>query len=201
MSKQILQNAIGRLRSMDPYKIAATTINHVAILPEVQHALAKWIQVTTQGYNPGVLIGGLAMSFYAKPRTTEDVDLLYLHSTDIPHEDSVPGFKRYRKGAFRENSTHVDIEVTTPESFVDLPVHVAQKVVKTAVKYDGVSVASREGMIALKLCSAFAPKRKSKDSADIVQLLQGHLDLSMSHWGLEPKHLELLEAIRIEAKE
>lgn len=201
MTKEILESVTSRLRDMRPYKAAAASINHVAILPEVQHALAKWIQVTTIDQNAGTLIGGLAMSFYAKPRTTEDVDLLYLSIGNIPSDDQVPGFKRYRRGAFREKDTHVDIEVTTPESFLDLPHSVALKVIQTAVNHGGIKVASLEGMVALKLCSALAPKRLFKDMADIVALLENSPELSMSHWELNHKQLELLETAREKAKE
>ena len=181
-------------RNMAAYRIAATNLGHVALLPEVQHALTAWIKATTPS-NRGVLIGGLAMSFYAKPRTTDDVDLLFLEAHHIA--DELPGFKRYRPGAFQENSTHVSIEVTTPASFDLLTPAIARKVVETAVEFDGLKVASREGMIALKLCSAQTPKRKFKDMADIVSLLEGNIGLPMAGWPLSNKAFQLLGEIRI----
>ena len=183
-----------KLRSMAAYRIAATNLSHVAMIPEVQHALVEWIKSTTPT-NRGVLIGGLAMSFYAKPRTTDDVDLLFLEASEIPGE--VVGFKRYRPGAFREKETHVDIEVTTPASFDLLTPAVARKVMETAVEFDGLKVASREGMLALKLCGAQTPKRKFKDLADVVSLLDGNVGLPMDDWPLSNEALRLLGEIRI----
>ena len=191
-----MKSILGRLRDMRPYKVAATSIAHVAMHPEVQHALAKWIQAKTGHFAPGVLIGGLAMSFYAKPRMTEDVDLLFLSAEDIPEEDKVPGFKRYRNGAFREEKTHVDIEVITPDSFVDLPKAIAAKVTRTAVNHGDILVASLEGMIALKLCGALTQKRYFKDMADIVSLLANEPKVTMHNWGLSSKQLEMLEIAR-----
>lgn len=182
-----------RFRIMAAYRIAATSLAHVGIIPEVQHALVEWIKATTPSKR-GVLIGGLAMSFYAKPRTTDDVDLLFLEPSDIPEE--VPGFKRYRAGAFQENATHVEVEVTTPYSFENLPIAVVRKVLSTAVEFDGLKVASREGMIALKLCSAQVPKRRFKDMADVASLLDGNLNLSMTAWSLGADALLLLDEIR-----
>ncbi len=190
---------IRQLRDMNVFKAAVKSVDHVALIPEVQHALAKWISEKTGPLAPGVLIGGLAMSFYATPRTTQDVDLLFLTTNEIPK--AVPGFKRYRPGAFQDNKSHVDIEVTTSESFNNLPLAVTRKVTGTAILHGNIKVASREGMIALKLCSSFGPGRASKDKADIVSLLKGHLLLAMADWPLEEKHFSRLEETRIEASE
>jgi hypothetical protein len=157
---------------MQVYVKAVSDIGHVALVPEVQHALAKWIESKIDApATHGVLIGGLAMSFYTRPRATTDVDLLFLSNSDIPGE--VAGFKRYRNGAFQEYKTQVDIEVTTPESFVTLPQSLAQEVINTAVFHGGIKVASLCGMIALKLCGAMTPKRKLKDLADVAALVEG----------------------------
>jgi hypothetical protein len=183
---------------MAAYRLAATNLNHVGLIPEVQHALVKWIKATVPGHR-GILIGGLAMSFYAKPRTTDDVDMLFVHTSDIPNE--VMGFKRYRPGAFREHDTHVDIELTTPASFDNLPIEVVRKVIGTAVDYDGLKVASREGMIALKLCGAQTPRRMHKDLGDVVLLLEGDIGLLMDDWPLNQKAFHLLGELRIQLGE
>jgi len=161
-------------RNMAKYRIAASSLEHVALVPEVQHALEAWVTANKE-LSRGVLIGGLAMSFYTKPRYTEDVDILFLSVKDIP--ETVAGFKRYRPGAFEENKTQVSIEVVTPASFTLMPDAVADKVFRSAVAFGNLKVASREGMIALKLCSAQDKRRKLKDLADVVELLD--VDLSL----------------------
>lgn len=187
-----------KLRDMEFCRASVRNIKHVAMVPEVQQALMSWIlHKATISEAPGVLIGGLAMSFYTKPRYTEDVDLLFLHQRDIP--DSVVGFKKHRPGAFEERVTHVEIEVNTPESF-HLPTHIAKKVFDTAVKHGDLLVASREGMVALKLCAAGTPKREYKDMADVVSLLES-TDVDMSDWLLTDSQQARLYDARQRARE
>jgi hypothetical protein len=164
---------------MSVYASAVSEVKHVALVPEVQHALLAWIKSKVGTEAPGVLIGGLAMSFYAKPRYTEDVDLLFLSKALVPTE--VKGFKRYRPGAFQENKTQVDIELTTPAS-IELPIPVAKKVIHTAVNHDGILVASKEAMVVLKLFGANTLKREFKDLNDIVSILSSHPDLILEGW-------------------
>ena len=184
------------VRSMMPYKSSVTDVRHVALVQEVQIALSSWISNNIGWKVPGVLIGGLAMSFYAKPRTTENVDLLFLSDKNIPGADQEPGFTRYRPGAFRENRTHVDIEITHPRSFASLPLQTVRKVYVTAVVHGELRVASLEGMIALKLISAEAPGRKMKDLADVVQLLLKDPGADMKDWDLTENQERLLEECR-----
>ena len=181
-----------RLRTMSVYATAVDSIRHVAVLPEVQEALLKWIKTKTGPVAPGVLIGGLAMSFYAKPRYTQDVDLLFLSSADIPMY--VEGFKRTRPGAFHDKSSHAEIEVDSAKSFDSLPQQVAEKVFETAVVYSGIRVASREGMLALKLYAAHNPKRRHKDLGDVQLLIEGMSDpeAEMKDWLLIPSALAFL---------
>lgn len=70
-----------------------------AIVPEVRNALAAWVKAK----GAGILIGGLALSFYIKPRYTEDVDLLFMTDTEVP--DEVPGCDpdfRNQSGRYRK---------------------------------------------------------------------------------------------------
>jgi len=186
------------IRNMKVYASPVSSIDHVAVVPEVQRSLAKWIEARLQGRDSGVLIGGLAMSFYARPRHTTDVDLLFLAKTNIP--EAVPGFRRYRQGAFEDTDTGVDIEVTTPESFKSLPSPLARKVAETAINHGKLLVASREGMIALKLVGADTPKREMKDLADVVSLLDNHLSITMDRWYLTENQLKNFELCKSKLK-
>lgn len=159
-----------------------TLLESIAV-PEVVLALKDW----SKNSSSGVLIGGVAMSFYGKPRATMDLDLLFLHSGDIPI--SVEGFKRSRPGAFLHKKTHVEVEVITP-STINISPELAEKVFETAIKADGVNVASPSGIVALKL-----QRLKNNDIGDIVQMLNtGKVDLT--GFPLSEKNLKDLEEIK-----
>jgi hypothetical protein len=136
--------------------------------PEVERAMRKWEQCVPL---QGVLIGGLALAYYIKPRMTIDADFLFLSAGDIPSE--VDGFKRTRPSAFMHKETHVEFEVLAPEK-INMPIELAKKIIETAKKQNNVFVASREGLISSKL-----ERFKLQDRADINALLQlGPVDLS-----------------------
>lgn len=138
------------------------------LVPEVAKAIADWQKAVP---NIGVLIGGLALSYYIKPRSTIDGVFLFVSDAEIPIE--IPGFKRSRPGAFLHKVTHVEIEVLTPEK-INMPKALAEKIVSTAVQHNGVKVASREGLIVSKLL-----RFKLQDRTDISELLKlGPVDLS-----------------------
>lgn len=138
------------------------------LVPEVMKAMIDWKK---QSKHIGVLIGGLALSYYVKPRQTNDGDFLYLLRSDIPTE--VPGFKRTRPGAYLHKETHVEIEVLIPKA-INVSNALATKVVATSVEKDGFRIASRAGLIAIKL-----GRFSLQDRADISALFKlGALDLS-----------------------
>jgi hypothetical protein len=86
------------------------TLLESILVPEVAKAFKDWNSNTKD--LKCVLIGRVALSYYVKPRTTTDADVLFLSSEDILSE--VLGFKRHHNGAFQHNVTHVEIEVLTP---------------------------------------------------------------------------------------
>lgn len=132
-----------------------------SVLPnEVLAALKDW----QKAMSAPILIGGIALSFYAKPRYTEDLDYLFLSEDAIP--EKVRGFNRVRDHAFEHKKTNVEIEVLTPEFLKISPVLVRQ-VYATAVQSSGVNVASAAGLVALKLQRA-----DMQDKADIVALIK-----------------------------
>lgn len=57
-----------------------TLFESVAI-PEVAYALKDW---NANSDSDGVLIDGLALSYYARPRATTDIDILFLSLDKIP---------------------------------------------------------------------------------------------------------------------
>lgn len=137
------------------------------IAPEIISAISDW----KKHAKTGVLIGGLALSYWAKPRYTTDADMIFLKKSDIPSE--VEGFKAHRAGAFEHKNTGVEIEVLYP-GFIPVPQHIFDTVFETSVSTtDGLKVASKEGIIAMKLY-----RYELQDQADIQSLVSlGATDL------------------------
>lgn len=158
------------------------------VVPEITKAIGDWIGSASL---PGVLIGGLALSFYAKPRSTMDIDVLYITDRDIP--DDIPGFKKVRSHSFQHNSTHVEVEVLSA-TFLGIPEGLVKKVVETSVESNNMKIASKSGLIALKL---FRGKRQ--DLADIEQLIEtGGIDLSPFVPWLSKEQLDVFQEIKTE---
>jgi len=155
------------ISKMRTHNLGDRTLFESIMSPEVLAALRDW---EAAGGN-GVLIGGVGLSYYAKPRMTQDVDLIFLTPSEIPVE--VPGFRRHRRGAFEHKRTGVEVEVLTPETINVSPVLI-QQVIDNAVKSDGVRIASPSGIVALKL-----QRYRRQDQADIVALIStGKVDIS-----------------------
>lgn len=159
-------------------------------MPEVRKTVQDWI--ANGGNKNAVLIGGIALSFYVRPRQTEDADFLYLKVTDVPEE--VQGFRKHRNLAFENKNTGVEVEVLNPQVFPSMPRHIFVKVFETAVTHGTLRVASVEGLVALKLYSS-----RSKDEADIIAILRKHT-LNMSGWKLDLRRLTKLIVLKRRAK-
>jgi len=157
------------------------------MLPEIIQALKDWKKIQ----NDGVLIGGVALSYYVKPRMTQDLDVLFLNEKTIPNK--IPGFKRTREHAFIHNRTHVEVELVTP-SLINVPENLVKKVIETAIVDDGIKITSPSGLIALKL-----NRLKMIDKADIISLINyGNIDLT--GFGLSSDLLAQFAALIIEAE-
>ena len=136
------------------------TLTESILVPEIILALNDWKNNYKNDY---VLIGGIALSYYVKPRTTTDIDVLFLTLNDIPK--NVIKFKKHRSLAFQHNKTHVEIETITPES-INVPISIAQAVFNTAIMNDDIKIASPSGLVALKLF-----RFNLSDQADIENLI------------------------------
>jgi hypothetical protein len=150
---------LSKLRSIND---GTRTLTESIAVPEVQRALDLYI--TNDTTNDRVLIGGCAVSYYAKPRATMDVDFLYKTKEDIPQE--VDGFRRYRNGAFEDKKNNVEIEVIAPEN-INLDKDIVNKVFSTYEVKGGVKIASVTGLIALKL-----QRLGRYDAGDIAALVE-----------------------------
>ncbi len=154
---------------------------------EVLKALENWASLKLENY---VLIGGLALSFYVKPRMTQDIDMLFLTKEDIPKV--LPNFKRTRPGAFQHNNTHVEVEVVVPQS-INVDIKIVQKVFETSVISNDVRVASPSGIIALKLF-----RFSRQDQADIESLILECDDIDLSPFDLPERELERYNSIYLD---
>jgi hypothetical protein len=154
------------------------TLFESILIPEVEQAAKDW---ESNSNCNAVLIGGLALSYYVKPRTTTDADFLFMSSNQIP--EIVSGFKRHRSLTFEHRNTGVEIEVLSPEA-INMPIELAQDIFKTSERHGKLNVASREGLIAAKLL-----RFSLQDEADVDSLLKlGPVDMSEFH--LSQKSLE-----------
>ena len=154
-------NNFRNIGKMNTYNDGTRTLYESIMLPELILAMDDW---KSNNIGECVLIGGIALSHYVKPRMTQDIDLLFLTDNDIP--DSISKFKRHRPHAFQHNKTHVEIEVITP-SFINLTVELAKQIIDTAIISDGMKIASPSGLIASKL-----GRFNRQDQADIESLLK-----------------------------
>lgn len=163
---QTLTSKFSKTRLMEVFESAVDDYKNSSLAPEVQHTLNKWVSTTE---NMGVLVGGLALSFYCKPRYTSDVDVLFLHDLDVP--TFISGFKKISPHNFQENKTHATVEIVTTES-INLSLVIARKVISTAKSQGKFKLATGEALIAMKAEAAISnPKRKLSDSVDIQKLL------------------------------
>lgn len=149
-------------------------------VPEVRRAYLEWVAHVKNS----VLIGGLAVGAYVRPRTTLDVDMLFLSEAAVPA--TVPGFKRLRAHAFEHRATGVEVEVLTP-AFLQMPDALAQKIFDTARQ----GVVSAEGLIAAKLQRASA-----QDRVDVESVLRAYPGATLEGWPLTGAQQQLLAQIR-----
>lgn len=92
---------------------------HVALDQRVQTVLDQWRNSKTfrnckSIHVKGMLVGDLAINFYAKPNFTDKVEIYYPEPSSIP--GGVDGFTRHHKGVFQENSSKIEVWTLTPES-------------------------------------------------------------------------------------
>lgn len=153
------------------------------LVPEVKRALEDWAKNTNC---PFVLIGGGALSFHVIPRMTMDIDTLFLVKEDIP--EKVNGFKRTRPSAFQHNKTHVEVEVLYADS-INISHQLVKQVLDSAVVSNGIKIASKSGLVALKLMANRSGAKGLQDKADIVNLINsGGVDIT--NYDISPEALE-----------
>lgn len=158
------------------------------MVPEVVQALKD----LRHQFN-GVIIGGLALSYYCKPRYTQDIDSLFNSESEFP--DELRGFKKNRKHGYIHNNTHVELELLTPQHLNnDISPETAKKIIDTAIEVDGIKIASKSGLVAAKLGRA-----SYKDKDDIIQLILTG-DVDVSDYNLSSDKIKLFSQLVDESK-
>lgn len=150
-------------------------LNESILVPEVDMAFKDWVN-NVQG--DWMLIGGIVVGYYSKPRTTMDVDVIFQNRSSIP--EKVNGFKRTRSLAFQHNKTHVEIEVLCPEN-INLDESLYDQIYNTSVIENGIRIPSPAGMICLKLS-----RGSMQDLADIEAILVKHPSTTIKGFLVDP---------------
>jgi len=163
-----------------------------SVIPnEVLTALDDW---KLHNNSNCVLIGGLALSYYTKPRYTEDIDLIFLTEEDIP--EKVYKFRRNRQHSFEHIKTGVEVEVLTPKH-INKGIELFKNVIDSSVKSDGIKIASPLGLIALKL---FRSKTNDRDRLDIIELCkycyENNIKLDISNFDLTDDEIKTFNEIK-----
>ena len=79
------------------------SLNESIVYPEVAETLEDW-KLNSDMKESSVLIGGPALSYYLKPRPTEDDGLTFLSADDIPK--SVYEFRKMKDYTFSHIKTN-----------------------------------------------------------------------------------------------
>ena len=135
------------------------------LVPEVDAAFKDWCSQTKANSN-WMLIGGIVVGFYTRPRTTTDVDVIFRSDAEIP--SAVKGFRRNRPHAFMHLGTHVEIETCTPNS-INISSALYDEVLADSMVVSGVRIPSASGLVALKIT-----RSSFQDIADIDNICKNN---------------------------
>jgi hypothetical protein len=160
------------------------------------HQTLKDLAVLLSNHTKWALCGALAVGVRAKPRGTQDVDIVLPNDTAI---DTVVRltqflFKHSRLHALTHKQLGVEVDLVTPE-FIKVDVAIVLNAINTAtiVNLGGVDVptVTKEGLIALKLGRA-----NSYDVGDIEAIIKNNPNISLSQYNLGTKEKKLFEEIK-----
>lgn len=124
-----------------------------AVSPAMFKALADWVSVNDEG----VLIGSMALAYYARPRYTEDAEFLFRELPRLAPD----GFKKMSDHRFERRSADVffniydGAHINISEAWLD-------KIFKTSAVSNGIKICSPIALVVLKLA-----RFNRQDQADI----------------------------------
>lgn len=141
------------------------------------------------------LCGGLAVGVHARPRGTDDIDIL------LETDDILNYIYNITSTRFRKTTDHivthrqygVSVDLVTP-SFVKVDPAIIHMAIETATSFlvnkVSIPVVTREGLVALKL-----NRGKYIDLADIESILKNGGKVDVSAYPLTGKQLQILKTI------
>lgn len=141
------------------------------------------------------LMGGLAVGFHARPRGTQDIDIILLGEADIDviARLTTDKFKKSRNHALTHKQTGVEVELLTPE-FLKKDPELMDAVVATATQEDlggiTVPVVSRGGLVAAKL-----QRMSRQDAADIEAIIRAGGPVDLGGFPLSQEMLKFYKEI------
>jgi len=142
------------------------------------------------------LCGGLAVGVYARPRGTDDVDIVLSNESVLTYVYALlsPSFRRAQDHLMVHKRTGVAVDLVTPE-FVKIDPEIVTQALATTNKesYGEISipVVSKEGLVAMKL-----NRGKYLDLADIESIVKAGGNLDMSKFPLTENQRKVLEKIQ-----
>lgn len=160
------------------------TLREATFDPALYDAVEAFIGSALSGGT--VLIGTLATNFYAKPRYATHAEFLVM-TLPVDYPDA---FECQGGGSAIHVPSDALMQFRTPR-LMNLSTDLATKIFATATLRDGLSVASREAIIALNLIKADDPRAHHECLANVVSVLASG-DVDLDGWCLDEGHLKLL---------
>ena len=185
VARRMLPTELRNLGKMVGPNDGTRTLIESIVSREVIAALDDWRQ-TGLG---GVLVGALALSFHAKPRFENQIELLV---PDCFGQPELTGFVGLGQRTLIHRQTSTKLRLLAPSQLA-LSAATFERILATTVTSDGVEIASRAGLVAILLGD-----RRTQASADIVALLRlGAVDLP--GWELSSEQIDRLARLQVEA--
>lgn len=162
--------------------------------PEVVDAIKEFCKLSW--VNKPILVGGMAVAYWARNRRTEDADFMFLTESRLLQSKAsqlnyFTKFKTLTDHMIEHKKTGVTIDLLTPE-FIKLPKKYAGYIYRNSVMDSEVRIASIEGLILMKLNSG-----RTNDLGDIEMLLENPLcDLSKISSVIQNNHREVLDKLK-----
>lgn len=162
--------------------------------PEVLSAIKDFSKLLW--VNKPILVGGMAIAYWARSRMTYDADFLFLSEYRLSKArlliDASSKFKVLQGHYIEHKPSGVTLDLLTPE-FINLPAEYLNYIYRTTKVDSGVRIASIEGLILMKLSS----NRGHKDLADIELLLENPtIDLTKIEKVIMPEHKQILDKLK-----
>ena len=128
---------------------------------EVIETLTDW---NTNFQGEYILMGDLALSYYIKPRFSDEIEILLIEESKS--SQIIDGFEQINEYLFRHIKTSITLKLVT-NKLLKLPEEIYLKVIETVQLSDKIKIASPFGIVIFKIESF-----NLQDKADIGSLLK-----------------------------